>query len=400
MNDETAPVASEPRAASTPHRRLDRPVESPVAPAEAGESQTPPDSQENTELELRRIRLCLVLIAILAFFYTLYFARAILQPMAMAVVLSLVLKPVRRKLTHAGLPDIASAIVVFVGFTLILVVGIQLLWEPANHWLEQAPDSLHTVRKQLEGMGGPLESIAEAEKELDKLTAMTEKESTTERPLAVRVEQPALTSQLLNRTGSLATSLGITLSLLFFLLAAGDQFLEKAVQVKKSWTDKWDTVLLAKEIEHKMSTYLGTITLINIGLGVAIALGLWAIGMPHPLLWGALAALLNYIPFAGLVIGSCVVFIVAASEFDSLGHALLAPIVYLTANGLEANLVTPTVLEKSISLNPVVILVAVFLGGWCWGIGGIFLAVPFLLIFKILCDGHQRLEPIGVFLSR
>ncbi|CAK9037442.1 Phosphonoacetaldehyde hydrolase (Phosphonatase) (Phosphonoacetaldehyde phosphonohydrolase) [Durusdinium trenchii] len=387
MNDETAPVASETHGAGGPHRRLDTRHHAGASPRDAAEVGEP------ANVELRRIRICLTVLVILAVISTLYFARAILQPMAMAVVLSLVLKPVRRHLTRWGLPGLAAAVVVFLGFTLILVVGTRLLWQPTNHWLEQAPESLHAVREQLEGMGGPLASIAAAEKELDKLTAMTESPDTLNRPMSVRVEQPALTSQLVNSTGSLATSVGITLSLLFFLLAAGDQFLEKAVQLKKSWTEKWDTVLLAKQIEHKMSTYLGTITLINIGLGAAIAFGLWVIGMPHPLLWGALAALLNYIPFAGLVIGVCVVFVVAASEFDSLPHALLAPAIYLAANGLEANLVTPSVLRHSISLNPVVILVAVFLGGWCWGIGGIFLAVPFLLILKIFCDSHERLEP-------
>lgn len=394
MNEDSATNAGLGNAAATHLHRVDQAKLPPTEPVQPAQSDQP------LLRNLRGIRYCLIALAVLALFHTLYFARAILLPMAMAVVLGLVLKPVRRKLTHLGLPNMAAAAVVFVTFTAILAVAISLLWQPANHWLEQAPEILHDLRKQLEGGGGPLESLAEAEQELDKLTAMTEKAARSDQPMAVRVEQPALTSQLLNTTGSLATSLGITLSLLFFLLAAGDQFLEKAVQVRKSWTEKWDTVLLVKEIEHKMSTYLGTITLINIGLGATIACGLWMIGMPHPLLWGVLAALLNYIPFAGLVIGVCVVFIVAFKDFGNVPHALLAPAVYLAANGLEANLVTPAVLRKSISLNPVVILVAVFLGGWCWGIGGIFLAVPYLLTFKIICDASKRLEPIGVFLSR
>ncbi|WP_425399372.1 AI-2E family transporter [Aeoliella sp.] len=393
MNDETVPTKSETPGAARHHQRVDKGLQPAAAPEDSGDSATP------ASVELRRIRLLLVVLAILAVFHTLYFARAILQPIAMAVVLGLVLKPVRRQLTRAGLPGIAAALVVFLAFTVVLVVVARSLWVPANHWLDQVPTSLHSVREQLEGMGGPLESIAEAEEELDKLTSMTEGEQSNELT-EVRVEQPALTSQLLNTTGSFAASVGITLSLLFFLLAAGDQFLEKAVQLKKSWTEKWDTVLLAKEVEHKMSTYLGTITLINIGLGAVIGCGLWLIGMPQPLLWGVLAALLNYIPFAGLVIGTCVVFVVAAAEFDSLPHALLAPAIYLAANGVEANVVTPSVLRKSVSLNPVVILIAVFLGGWCWGIGGIFLAVPYLLILKIFCDSQPRLEPLGVFLGR
>ncbi len=390
MNDSDF-IATTDQPATLTHRRVDQGVEPATVSADA-------DSPVNDPLRL--IKTCLIVLTLLAVLHTLYFARSILQPMAMAVVLGLVLKPVRRKLTNAGVPGLLAAVIVFSVFTLILYVGVRAIWGPANHWLEQAPDALHNVRQQLSGAAGPLASIAEAEQELEKLTSMTGDPAVSSRPLSVRVEQPALTSQLLNTTGSFATSVGITLSLLFFLLAAGDQFIEKAVQLKKSWREKWDMVLLAKEIEHKMSAYLGTITLINIGLGVVIGFGLWLIGMPHPVLWGVLAALLNYIPFAGFIIGASVVGIVAASEFDSLGHALLAPAIYLGANGLEGNVVTPSILKHSISLNPVVILIAVFLGGWCWGMGGIFLAVPGLIVFKILCDNYETLEPIGVFLGR
>nr|WP_261360644.1 AI-2E family transporter [Aeoliella straminimaris] len=395
------PISSE----SSSSRRFDRSVQdrrssTDSQPALVDEELDAPRPSLIFRQDLRWIKACLILLSVLAVFHTLYFARAILLPIAMAVVLGLVLKPVQRRLTKLGLPGIVSAIVVFGLFTLVLMLGLRTIWEPANHWIEQAPTSLHKVREQLRGAAGPLESIELAEKELEGLTAMTENPEPSNRPLSVRVEQPALASQILNTTGSFATSVTITLSLLFFLLAAGDQFLEKAVQVKKSWREKWDVVLLAREIEHKLSTYLGTITVINLGLGLVIGCGLWLIGMPHPVLWGVLAALLNYIPFAGLVIGASVVFIIAAAEFDSLAHALLAPAIYLAANGVEANLVTPSVLRHSISLNPVVIMVAVFLGGWCWGIGGIFLSVPFLLILKIICDSHKPLEPVGVFLGR
>lgn len=379
------------------------PAPVPIRRRDTGPQPPPPElgeAQVRLVQNLRGIRICLVLLLMLAVVHMLYFARAILLPMAMAVLMSLVLKPVRKRLTNAGLPSFASAVIVFSAFTVVLLVGARLLWEPANHWLEQAPESLRNVREQLSGVEGPLGVIQEAGQELAELTAMSEKDGAVKPPVSVRVEQPALTSQLLNTTGGFVTSLGITLSLLFFLLASGDRFLEKLVQIKKSWREKWDTVLLVKEIEHKISTYLGTITLINFGLGVVIALGLWLVGMPHPLLWGGLAALLNYIPFAGLIIGSCVVFVVAASEFSTLGHALLAPAVYLIANGVEANLVTPVMLHKSVSLNPVVILVAIFLGGWCWGVGGIFLAVPCLLVAKIICESHEPLEQIAVFLGR
>lgn len=346
------------------------------------------------------IKGCLVLLCVLGLIHTLYFARAVLLPMTMAFVLNLVLKPLTKRLHRLGLPGMFSAVAVFGVFTVVIAVGLDLIWEPANHWLAQAPASLHKVREKLRSSAGPFVALKDAEQEIESLAALTGERVAENQPISVRVEQPGLTNLLLNTTGSFAGAVAITLSLLFFLMAAGDRFLEKFVHLRKSGREKQQVVALVETIERQLSTYLGTITLINIGLGTAIGLGLWVIGMPHPMLWGVAAALLNYIPFAGLVIGSSVVFIIAAAEFNTLAHAALAPMIYLAANGIEANLVTPTVLGKSISLNPVVILIMVFLGGWCWGIGGIFLAVPLLLILKIISDSHESMRALGVFLGR
>lgn len=363
--------------------------------------------RDDTSHSWRRLeRTCLVILTALAIFYTMYFARAILLPTTMAIVLSLVLKPLTKRITRLGIPPIASTIVVMLAFSLVVAAGARALWQPANDWIEQVPESLQKVRQQVASSGGPLSHLMKAKSEVEKLTSVPESEETDSDflpdlpPVSVQVEQPQLTNQMLSTTGGFATACIITLSLLFFLLAAGDRFMEKAVQLRRTWREKRDLVMLIKEVEQKMSSYLGAITIINIGLGVVIGGGLWMIGLPNPLLWAVLAALLNYIPFAGLVIGSLTVTIVAIGEFDSMSHAMLAPAIYLGANGIEANFITPAVLGRSISLNPVVILMAVFLAGWVWGIGGIFLSVPLLLMAKIACDTNESLEPISVFLAK
>jgi predicted PurR-regulated permease PerM len=219
-------------------------------------------------------------------------------------------------------------------------------------------------------------------------------------PVSVRIEQPPLTSQWVNATGSMLASIVITTSLLFFLLAAGDRFLEKTVELVPTWRGKREVVALFRDIQHKISTYLGSITLINIGLGVVIGTGLWLIGMPNAVLWGVLAALLNYIPFVGLIAGAFIVTLAALSVFDSLPHAMLAPLIYLGANGIEANFATPAILGRTIDLNPVVILLAVFLFGWVWGVVGVFLAVPILICVRIVAETYETSRPLSVYLSQ
>jgi predicted PurR-regulated permease PerM len=392
MPDESNAVNSDPPVGHVEHMRVDTKAvdrSHAVSPAPA------------SKIDRRHVeRGCLIFLTTLAVFYTLYFARAILLPTTLAVILSLVLKPVTKRLDRLGLPSMVSAFLVLGAFSLVIGAGITALWQPASQWVAQAPTSLSKVGDQLRSVVRPLEDIKKAKSEVDKMTSVPGDAAAEASPIPVEVKQPPLTSELLNTTGGFATAAIITLSLLFFLLASGDRFLEKAVQIRHTWREKREVVLLVKEIEQKMSAYLGAITVINIGLGIVIGTGLWAIDMPNPVLWGVLATLLNYIPFAGLVIGTCIVSIVAIAEFGSIGHAMLAPAVYLGANGVEANLITPAMLGRSISLNPVVILLAVFLGGWIWGVGGIFLAVPILLVVKIACEGNESLDPISVLLAR
>ncbi|MEQ8836804.1 MAG: AI-2E family transporter, partial [Lacipirellulaceae bacterium] len=219
------------------------------------------------------------------------------------------------------------------------------------------------------------------------------------KPVQVENKEDKLGSAL-NLTGSFLGSTMIVVVLLFFLLAGGDRFLEKTVALRPSWREKRRVVELSREIQSQISNYLFSITLINIALGIVIGLGLHAIGMPEAALWGVMAALLNYIPFAGALVGATIVFFVALISLPSIGAALLAPLVYLTANVIEANFITPAVLGKSISLNPVILVLSIFFWGWLWGIGGVLLAVPLLVVLKIWFDHSRTLHPLGVFLGR
>ena len=217
-------------------------------------------------------------------------------------------------------------------------------------------------------------------------------------PLRVQVEQPGMASLVLNTSGSLLATVVVVAALLFFLLARGDRFLEKLVALSPTWRDKRNVVALMNDIQQSISRYLLTITCINAGLGLAIGIAMWAIGLPNPALWGVMAFLLNYIPFVGAAAGACLVFVVALIEWD-VAYALVAPGAYLAVNVVEANLVTPALLGRSTNLNPVAILLSLTLWGWMWGLGGVFLAIPLLVVAKIICEHIEPLHSFGQLIA-
>jgi predicted PurR-regulated permease PerM len=188
--------------------------------------------------------------------------------------------------------------------------------------------------------------------------------------------------------------------LLYFLLAAGDLFLQKLIKVLPQFRDKKKAVSIARETEASISTYLVTVTLVNLTLGLAVAGVMYLLGMPNPLLWGALAALVEFVPYLGATALVAVLSLAGLVTFEQIGHALLVPAAYLGVNILQSQFISPLILGRRLTLNPVAIFVGLVFWWWIWGVPGAFIAVPLLATFKIFCDHIEALAPIGEFLGR
>ena len=154
-----------------------------------------------------------------------------------------------------------------------------------------------------------------------------------------------------------------------------------------------------RDVEGQISRYLLTIAAINVGLGIAVGLAMWALGMPTPLLWGAMATLLNFLPFIGSVIGGAVVAMVALLHFETLGTAAVVPLAYLACTTVEGQFVTPMVVGRRLRLNTAAVFVAVAFWSFLWSIPGALMAVPILVVLKVLCDNIEDWRGFGRFLS-
>jgi predicted PurR-regulated permease PerM len=370
-----------------------------TAPSESEES-TPPASSRFRLADLLQKKFDIRSIAltglfVLALFYTMYFMRAILLPLVLAVMLSYLLRPVIRALARMKVPPSVSSAVVLITLLATIGYGISYLAAPAAGWLEKAPYSLQQLQHKLLPLRQPMEKVAQASGEIEKLAAPNAPPA----KVAVEVKRHPITDMLVLRTPEFVTSALLVLILLYFLLAYDGVFLAKVIKLLPTLSDKKRAVSIATEIEAQVSRYLFTVTLINLGLGLAVGSAVALLGLPNPIMWGVMVAVLNFVPYLGALTGIICLTLGAVLSFDSFGYALLFPATYLLFAGLEGNFITPWVMGKSLTLNPVMILLSLTFWGWLWGIAGIILAVPILASFKIFCAHIEPMEPLAEFLS-
>ena len=334
---------------------------------------------------------------ILALFYTLYFTRSVLLPVVLALLLSFLFAPFVRLLAKAKIPPPVGAALLLLGLLAALVSTASFLATPVSGWLEKAPYGLQQLEQKLLPLRQPLEQVAQAGGELDKMT--TPSSGPTKPVPTVEVKQHRMADMLYGRTPEFLVSTVLLLILLYFLLAYDGVFLTKVIKMMPRLQDKKRAVTIAREIEAHVSRYLLTVTLINVCLGIAVGTAVGLLGLSNPVMWGVLVAVLNFVPYLGALTGITCMTIGAVLSYDSLGYAVLFPATYLAIATIEGNFVTPWVMGRSLTLNPILILLSLTFWGWMWGILGVILAVPILAAFKIFCTHITQMEPVAEFLS-
>lgn len=331
---------------------------------------------------------------LLAVFYTIYLTRSLLLPIVLATLLTYLLAPVVRLLARTRLPRAAGAALVVAGLLSLVGFGFSTLVEPAAGWLEKAPVSFQILQHRVRPLREPVRKMTEASAQIEKMTAVTEEET------EVKLKKTPLIDQAFAQTPAFLASLLTTIILLYFLLTYEDRLLRNVIRVMPTLRDKQKAAAIARDINLHVSRYLFTITLINAGLGVAVAVAMSLLGLPNPMLWGVLAALLNFVPYLGAITGVLVMGLAAMLSYDSLGWAMVFPAVYFALTVLEGNFVTPMILGRSFTINPIFLVFGLLFWTWLWGIPGTLLAVPILVTFQIFCTHIERLHPFRDLLEK
>jgi predicted PurR-regulated permease PerM len=334
-------------------------------------------------------------IFVLGLLAAIYVASSIFLSVALAVILKLLLQPLVRLLDRAHLPRTIGALVV-----ILLVIGsftglVAALSVPATTWAEKLPEGIPRLEAHLSFLKGPLQRLQEVGQQAVQVTETPEQNGRT---ISVR-EDSGLTGALFAGARKVFDSLFTIVLVLYFLLVSGDIFLRRFVEILPTFSNKRQAVDISKQVEADISVYLVTITAMNLLVGVATAAAMHLCGLGDPLLRGATAFLLNYIPILGPLFGTVIFLLAGMLSFDSLWWALLPPALYFGIHLVEGETLTPMLLAHRFTLNPVLVILALVFWFWMWGVPGAILAVPMLAILKIICDRLRPLKALGHFLE-
>ncbi len=363
---------------------------------EPGVTELNPPADERPEMSLPHDPKSIFLggLFFLATLAALYVAADIILPILIAFLLKLLLQPALGPFERLHVPRaIGALLVVFVVATGI-VGFVAMVSGPAMSWVQKIPEGFPRLEKHMKQITQPIAQIEGALKRAEKVA-----QGPTDGTPSVKVQGAGLADTLVTGTFNLVVGVLTTILLLFFLLAVGDTFLRRIVEVLPRFKDKRQAVDIVQQVEHDISAYLITISVINLMVGIATGVAMHFYGLGDAILWGALAFLLNYVPILGPMVGIGIFGLVGLLSFDSLGFALLPAGIYLLIHVIEGEFVTPLILARRLTLNPVIIILSLIFWYWMWGVPGAILAVPILAIVKIICDRIKPLMAVGHFLE-
>ena len=369
----------------------------PLSPAQAAPPVLAEAADDEAEMPLPSDPQTFFLCGIFALsvFATLYLASPVILPIVLAFVLKLLLQPAVRLLQRVHLPrPVGALLTVFLAMgTLVgVVAGLSV---PAANWAAKLPEGIPRLEAHLVVLKNPILALQKVIQQAQEVADNPGQKGST---IAVRPDL-GLSGALYTGTREVLGGLFTTVLVLYFLLVAGDIFLRRVVEILPTFSNKRQAVDISQQVEEDISAYLVTITAMNAAVGVATALAMYLCGLGDPLLWGATAFLLNYIPILGPLLGTVIFLLAGMLSFDSLWWALLPPALYFGLHLLEGETLTPMLLARRFTLNPVLVILSLVFWFWMWGVPGAILAVPLLAILKIICDRLRPLKAFGHFLE-
>lgn len=350
-----------------------------------------PNGPDVLELPSNPVVVLLVILVVLAVLCLAYVAAEVVLPVVLALVLKLLFQPGMRLLKKLHVPrSLAALALILLVFGAIIGIGATISG-PATEWAAKLPEGIPRLQERLQFLNEPVEALQTFLHKVDGLMQDGSAPSAS--------SGSTIAATLFAGTTHFAASFFETILILFFLLVSGSTFLKRAVEILPNFKEKRQIVELSLDVERNISAYLVTITLMNAAVGLITGIAMWLIGLGDPILWGVAAFLLNYVPIMGPLLGVGMFLLAGLLVIDTLWQALLPAVVYFGVHVVEGEIITPMLLARRFTLNPVLVIIALIFWFWMWGVPGAILAVPMLAITKIICDGIGPLAAIGHFLS-
>ncbi len=378
---------------SAPNQVVDNVVVALGKPIEAAEPAVIVDGAPATSIVPVRPRargaLPVVGLFVMALIASLYFASAILMPLLFGMVLAVMLAPAVERLSRLHIPEPIGAAIVMLGMVGLMVLGVELLVLPARDVLSELPEQVQALLAHL----------------LDWIRSFRLGNWLSPRKSAELTDQATakgllLTGDFLKAAPTFIISAISAGLLAFFLLSSGDLFLTKLVRVLPTIRDKVRAVKVVRTVQHEVAIYFASVAMINAVLGVGVTLLTWAFGLPMPWFWGALVAMLNFIPYFGASVSAVFLLLAGMAFTDSFGQAVLLVMSFVAITFIEGQLINPVLVGKRLELNHTLVFVSLLFWGWLWGVGGMLLAVPLLIIIKKFADHTPGWEAVAEFLAR
>jgi predicted PurR-regulated permease PerM len=339
----------------------------------------------------------LLLLAAGAAGVVLYFAHAVFVPIALATLFFLLLSAPVEALYRWGVPRAVSSVLILVIFLAVLAVSAHGLWTPAQKWLAEAPRTASLIQHK----------IAPATKMVQRIETVTDRAGTltgnvapnAAPPVAPAASAPSDAEGVMFATRAALVGALTVLILTLFLLSAGPPVIARMCATFADESHAAQILHVYNAVRSEVARYYATIFMINLGLGVATSACMWALGMPNPVLWGALAGVLNFIPYVGSAATFLILGIVAFVSFQDIGRILAVPGSYLVLATVEGQVVQPLFVGRRLELNSIIVFLALWFGGWFWGIPGIILAIPSLVALKVAAEHHRHGKSLVEFLG-
>lgn len=344
------------------------------------------DEAEAVSYRRDRLLSSLVFIAGVGLFFAAPFAlRAgaiFFMPVAVAVVITLMLVPAQEWMERHRVPPGLSALLVLTLFLFVANATLVAIVLPATQWIQLLPSRIPQVQNNLAPI---LDAFASLERLIEQVTGVLSAHADGQTEVVVDTPNSAFDLVTASAPAALVQTL-FAILLVYFLLAAYTRMRERIIRNRSSLSGSLRVARLIRDTVQNTASYLLTITMINASLGAVVAVTMWLVGMPTPLMWGGFAAILNFVPYLGPVIASALIAFGGLIVFSDPWAALLPAALFVLIHALEANVVTPSLVGKRLEINPLAILLSLSFWGWVWGTVGALIAVPLLIMFKVILD--------------